>query len=213
MPQTLYVFSPKNDLAKSTVEIIRAIGTDLTVGAIRELVLNGNYNPDDRGLGVSKMLGNLVLSNLDITKDEYTTSDGQKVSFPDLSFESVLFEVHNRKNIIMTPIQGRDGTVKEYIGGGDYEITCRGAITGNNGNYPDKKAGASGDRVNTVDSLRAALESNIELSINSWYLTQFGIYKIVITEYNFYQEEGQYSTQRFTFTAYSDRDYVVNLKA
>jgi len=51
--------------------------------------------------------------------------------FPDdeLILESVLIEVRQTKNIQRTPVQGRNGTVKEYIADGDYDITIRGVIT------------------------------------------------------------------------------------
>jgi len=213
MGQVVYVFPTKNDLAKySPEQAIRAIGVDIGVSSIRRAVFPGVYNPDDRGLGVSKLLGNLVLSNLDISGDSYIDDSGKEIKFPDLKFETVLFEVRNVNNIVRTPIQGRSGTVKQYIGGGDWEIFVRGVVSGNNGQYPDKGNGAGGDATNTVDALVTALNSNIELSVNSWFLTQFGIYKIVILDKNFYQEEGTYSSQKFTFSAVSDTDYVVNLK-
>lgn len=163
-------------------------------------------------------LGSRVVSNLSICGTTYTTGNGQKVTFPDLQFDAVLFNVQNTKNIIYTPIQGKDGTVKEYIAGGDYDIQVKGIITGLNGQYPDKYNGAqsgnSNDTINVVDNLIDAMNCNTELTINSWYLTQlFGINTIVITSFELYQEEGNYSQQRFSFTAKSDQEYQVVLNA
>lgn len=221
MGQIVYVFPNKNELINTAAsklskfspeQAIRAIGVDEGVSSIRKALFASSYLPDNRELGVSKLLGNLVLSNLDISGDSYFDDSGKKISFPDLNFDAVLFEVRNVNNIVRTPIQGRRGTVKQYIGGGDWEIFVRGVISGNNGKYPDKGNGAGGDDTNTVDALVTALNSNIELNVNSWFLTLFGIYKIVILDKNFYQEEGTYSSQKFTFQALSDEDYVVNLK-
>lgn len=213
MAREVFVFPSKNDLAKfSPEQAIRAIGVDIGISSIRRAVFPGIYNPDNRNLGVSKLLGNLVLSNLDISAGEYFNDAGTKIKFPRLQFEAVLFEVRQVNNIVRTPIQGRSGTVKQYIGGGDWEIFVRGVIGGPNGHYPEKGIGAGGDDRYTVDALLTALNSNIELDVNSWFLNKFGIYKIVILDKNFYQEEGTYSSQKFTFQALSDTDYVVNLK-
>ena len=40
--------------------------------------------------------------------------------------------IRQAKNIVVTPIQDRDGSVKEYIGQADYEINIRGVICGTN---------------------------------------------------------------------------------
>ena len=64
--------------------------------------------------------------------------EGDPIPFPDdngvsglgLVIPNMIIEVNQTKNIITTPIQGRDGTVKEFISRGDYLITLSGIITG-----------------------------------------------------------------------------------
>ena len=217
MAFTEFNFPPFAEVPKEKYyQLSRAFGLN---GAIQDIRVFPVYQGEDNKLVDKRSyLGSKVMSNLSISKGEYTNGNGQRITFPDLDFDAVLFNVQNTKNIIYTPIQGKDGTVKEYIAGGDYDIQVKGIITGLNGKYPDKtngaQSGTTGDTVNVVDNLIAAMNCNTELTINSWYLTQlFGIYTIVITSFELYQEEGNYSQQRFSFTAKSDQEYQVVLNA
>lgn len=182
------------------------------------------YLPDSTGqeakLGPNyrSYLGGLVVSNFSIAGDTYTRGDGSRVTFGNLAFDAVLFEVDRPKNIVFTDIQGRDGRVKEYIGASDYNIVINGVIAGDNGKFPDKYNGAQSGRGivtdNTVEDLIAMADCNQELTVFSWYLTQlFNINKIVVTRFKLWQTEGQYSVQRFTIEAVSDNPFYINLNA
>lgn len=213
-------FPPSTINAQERVyQLGKAFTLQYGVAAIRAAFFPPANEPDNKigGDDSRSFLGTIVASNLSIAANSYKTGNGQNVSFPDLNFDAVLFEVSNTKNIVYTPIQGKDGTVKEYIGGGDYDISCKGIITGLNGQYPDKYNGAQsrkpGDTINVVDNLINALNCNTEIEVNSWYLKQLGIYSIVITRAELWQEEGNYSMQRFSFNAKSDIPFVVNLNA
>jgi hypothetical protein len=37
--------------------------------------------------------------------------------------------VSMKKNIVMTPVQGKNGSFKEYISDGDFEVTISGRLT------------------------------------------------------------------------------------
>lgn len=148
------------------------------------------------------MLGTAVFSDLEI--DE--TVNG----VPPINIPTALFTVSQRKNIVTTPIQGRDGTVKEYISMGDYQVTIRGVLAGKNGIYP-RNSNVSTVGQNTLDDLKKALVLNKQLKVNSWYLRQFDIYYLVITDFDFPQVEGQYSTQAFSITALSDMPFELNI--
>jgi hypothetical protein len=65
-----------------------------------------------------------------------------------------------------------------------------------------------------VENLLAVANCNQEITINSWYLTEiFGIFQIVITDFDLGQEEGMYGMQRFSFNAKSDSPFTIKLNA
>ena len=113
----------------------------------------------------------------------------------EIYIDAALFEVSKQKNIVVTKVTGRNTSVKEYINSDDYSITVRGVLhTFKTGNYPE------GD----MNALISILESNIALDIICPFLRMFGIFNIVITDYNFPQRAGFENTQQFTFNALSD---------
>lgn len=150
-------------------------------------------------------LGTPVMSDLDI--DPLKDSGVSYIQIP-----TVLFTVNQKKNIITTSVQGRNGTVKEYISDGDFTINVKGVLVGDNGKYPRVgfPSGTKGG-VNSVEDLINLFKLNRSVTVNSWYLRQFGITEMVITDYNFPQNEGEYSVQPFEFNAISDTEFIFNL--
>lgn len=146
----------------------------------------------DKELYKSK-LGTPVFSNLEIKGREYTFK-GQTYSFDDLQFDTVLFSIVQQKNIIATSVQGRNGTVKQYISDKDYLVTIQGILTSDNGVFPKDQ----------LTQLYQVLKAPIAIEINSWYLSIFEIYNLVIDNYNIPQVEGGYSNQPFTLNCVSD---------
>lgn len=113
----------------------------------------------------------------------------------ELRLETVLVDVSMRKNIVTTAVQGRNGTVKEYICDGDYEVRIRGAIVKDHSDaYPYKE----------VRDLHDLLAKSEVLEIVADYLRLFNIYSVVVTDYSFSQQEGYQNTQLFEITAISD---------
>jgi len=96
--------------------------------------------------------------------------------------------------VIKTEIQGRDGTVKEYIGRDDAHITINGVITGSNGVYPREQ----------VKALKEWLDAPVSKSIVTWWLDNLGISEIVVENYTIPQVQGGYSYQMFSIDAISD---------
>lgn len=112
-----------------------------------------------------------------------------------LYMDTILFEVNQAKNIVTTSVQGRPGTVKEYIAMGDYEVMLRGAIV-NSGSqsYPY-------DRVNELIRL---LELPEALTAVSEYLQLFNVYNLVVMDYAMPQQEGFQNVQLFEINCLSD---------
>lgn len=109
--------------------------------------------------------------------------------------DTILYEVNQTKNIITTSVQGRPGTVKEYIAAGDYEVMLRGAIVNSGSNsYPH-------DQVNALIRL---LELDVALTAISEYLQMFGVYNLVVMDYALPQQEGFQNVQLFEISCLSD---------
>jgi len=166
-----------------------------------------SYNHEDFSYlpSYKSKLGTPVMSDLDI--------DPKKESgLPRIQIPTVLFTINQKKNIISTSVQGRNGTVKEYISDGDFNINVKGVLVGDNGKYPKLGfASTSLGGVSSVDYLISLFQINKALEVNSWFLKQFNIYSIVITDYNFPQNEGEYSVQPFEFNAISDVPFELNI--
>jgi hypothetical protein len=144
-------------------------------------------------------LGTNILSDLNLKDKE---SDFQII------VDTALFNVTQNKHIITTPIQGRDGTVKEYISLGDYKISIKGVLSGANGVYPKESKTINNC---TVKDMLQMCVINKALRINSWYLTQFNIFDLVITDFTLGQTEGEYSVQYFEIQALSDTPFEINI--
>ncbi|HSZ35297.1 MAG TPA: DUF6046 domain-containing protein [Puia sp.] len=87
-----------------------------------------------------------------------------------------------------------DGTFKEYIGMGDYELSITGPIDGPNGHHP----------IDEVNALQQLLKASVPVDVVSRYLQNLDIHSKVIKEFTYEQEPGGYSHQGFNIQAVSD---------
>lgn len=173
--------------------IIKTFG----LSAVSTQIYRGRIKPTIEDLPLKTRFQGRTLSTpvfSDLQFDNITLDNGVSVThiYP---IETVLFSVTQTKNIIRTNINGRDGTIKEYIGMGDYNINIKGVIAGSRGQYP----------VEAVDNLLEFLTYNQSIKIYSKYLNErFNIDEIVINDFDLKQEEGRYSQQSFEINAFSD---------
>ena len=143
---------------------------------------------------VSK-LNTIVYSNLILNKGKQLDNNGNIIfEWDDFQIDDILISVSQSKKIITTEIQGRDGTVKEYIGMDDFQISLTGRISGSYNVYEKE----------LVATLKKILSAGQPLAVTSWYLQNLDIVNLVIKDFNFGQNEGEYSTQYFTISAISD---------
>lgn len=161
-----------------------------------------NASDTDRELYKST-LGTPVYSNIEfIANPRYQDIDGSIKSTPRLVYEAVLITVTQTKNIIRTQIQGRNGSVKEYVGMDDYEVRIQGIITGENGHYP----------IDEVAQLHSMLTASIPIEVACAYLQNLGIDSIIVSKFELGQQQGGYSYQNFDITAYSDEPQELVIK-
>lgn len=106
------------------------------------------------------------------TKKVESNSQYGLVTFVDLQ---PLIQVNSKNNIVMTTVQGRDYTRKEYISGGDLEININGKITSK---YPDVYPDAEVSKFLKIMQYKGVL--NCENTI----LRQFNITQLIILSYN-----------------------------
>jgi len=146
-------------------------------------------------------LGTPVVTNVILRGGAYKNTAGQQIVFNDITLDTVLLVVSQAKKIVMTEIQGYDGTVKEYIGLDDYQVTINGIITGPNGHYPQ-------DEVNALHQLTKA---PIAIKVTSRYLQNLDINMLVIKDFAYDQEAGGYSKQNFTLNCVSDAPLIFQI--
>ena len=158
-------------------------------------------NYSDKSLYNSE-LGTPVYTNIEFLPDTYETSiKGKFLTTPQMRFDAILLTVTQAKKIIKTEIQGRNGTVKEYIGRDDFQVQINGVITGPNGHYP----------IETVSFLKQILDAPIPIPVASTYLNNLGIHLLVVESYELAQEAGGYSYQTFSISCSSDIPQEIRL--
>jgi Domain of unknown function (DUF6046) len=122
------------------------------------------------------------------------TYDMAKMPPVSLELGTVLVDVQMTKNIITTAINGMNGTVKEYIADGDYEVSLRGALVNAGFDYPR----------DLVKKFLDLVKAKVSLKVTSEYLGLFPIHNLVVKSYSMPQVEGQCNTQLFEISALSD---------
>lgn len=131
--------------------------------------------------------------------DNYTNELGQNISITPLIIDTVLIDVNQVNNIVKTSVQGRAGTVKEYINRGDYALTFKGYISNGNKNninvYPEEQ----------VQNFVNIMKKNGSIIVTNSRLNDiYKIDEVVINNYNLPTVEGLTNLQAFSFTAVSE---------
>jgi len=173
----------------------------------QDTVSNKFLLPDEKlytsALGTPVFADVTLWGNLPVPKEytpnmvagKYTDNiTGKEVTFPVLKYDAVILTVNFVSRIIKTEIQGRDGTVKEYIGQDDAKITIQGIICGWNGHYPAFE----------VAQLNEWRKAPVAKNVTSTFLQNLGIDSLVVESCDLPQIAGGYSYQTFTIQCISD---------
>ncbi|MBB6499115.1 DUF6046 domain-containing protein [Pedobacter cryoconitis] len=141
-----------------------------------------------------------------ITSLELKHHDAEIGSFV---FEECIITVNLEKNIISTALQGRDGTIKEYVAQGDYTIGIAAGIT----NYKegDLSAASKAYPTDQIKRLNKFLKIKESLTVTSDFLAYFGINSAVIQKFSLTQETHS-NRQSISITMLSDTTYEILLK-
>lgn len=109
--------------------------------------------------------------------------------------EAVIVDVvESPKVVLRTPIQGRNGTVKEIINNDDERIVIMGVLISDNYDFPEKM----------LKELKNLKNYNGHVEVNDLYLNANGIDNIVITNLSYQRKKGMSNTIFFKLDAYTD---------
>lgn len=181
--------------------ILKGAAVDATKG----ILYRKREFDEDIPLDGRSMLGTEVFTNLTFKAGSFIPlGGGVPIAYEKLRLDTVLMTVSQTKNIIRTPIQGKSGTIKEYVADGDFEIDVSGIIVSEGENtYPTDEVEALMELFSIPDSLK----------ITSEFLDHFGVIvpkgmagisEVVITNFNFPQTKGMRNSQLFTCKMISD---------
>lgn len=146
-------------------------------------------------------LGSPVLSFFEFKEGAFVTGSGETVSYTGVRLTSVLVDITQTKNIVTTAINGRNGTVKEYVSDGDYVIVLTGKIVSSNNIYP----------VAEVRALKELMAVPDSLEFSCPFLEQFDITNVVVTDFTLNESEGFRNEQPFTISLLSDSVITLDL--
>lgn len=178
--------------------------------------LEKRLNADNVG---TSQLGTPVSDELIIQPGRYfsTEDDGSgfqgltPISYPGLKIQTALIEINQAKNIVTTSIQGRAGTIKEFVADGDYSLTISGLLVGENtGDLATDPDGATvkniGNFYPKADALRlnTILKVPASIRLTSRFLNIFGISDCVVMSYSIPQNRATKNVQPFQINLLSD---------
>lgn len=142
----------------------------------------------------------LVDANTPVLESNIQTFAGEKIRhYLQLEADGAKFvdahavlKISENKNILMTKVQGRDLTRKEYISGGDYMISITGKIVSKYQDvYPTEE----------VSNLLKILKNKSVIKCRSPFLDIFEISTMIILSYDFPQVIGFPNVQNYTINA------------
>lgn len=147
------------------------------------------------------MLGLPVWDTVTLIAEPYTTDDGLVISTPTgLNFEIALCEISNDRNIVKTKIAGANGTIKEYMSDGDFNINIKGSLVSKYSNMPP---------IDELNTLNIIIKHPEALTVRSNFLDYFDIQKLVIEKPVVKQREGMRNVVDFELQCVSDYKYVL----
>lgn len=148
------------------------------------------------------MLGIPIKNGIPINQKVKTDfSTGSLKPYGDSSFTSdtlvwwdctAIITINSQKNLIVTKVNGRDYSRKELVSNGDINISISGTISSNLPEvYP----------TNEIQKFIQIMQYKGPVRVNSQYLSQFGIDRIIIQDFNAPQKRGYKNVQEYTINA------------
>ena len=162
---------------------------------------------------VSKYIGkdkNPELLNLgELEGKQWLTSLALKYDGKEFIFNECIITLNMEKNIVTTALQGRNGTIKEYISDGDYNISIDAGISTYTLDY--KEDFDITYPIDAVAELKKFLSIPEALEVQSDFLEIFGIKSAVVKSFGL-QQETHSNRQSINIQMLSDEPYEIKLK-
>lgn len=162
---------------------------------------------------VSKYIGkdkNPELLNLgELEGKQWLTSLALKYDGKEFIFNECIITLNMEKNIVTTALQGRNGTIKEYISDGDYNISIDAGISTYTLDYKEDFDIAY--PIDAVAELKKFLSIPEALEVQSDFLEIFGIKSAVVKSFGL-QQETYSNRQSINIQMLSDEPYEIKLK-
>lgn len=141
-------------------------------------------------------------------------NDGVNHTINGIKLLCAVMEISNTRNIVKTDIQGRDGSVKEFINNGDYQISIKGILT-NDVYTPDGSQPTKGNNKYPMDAvahLNTICLAPCAIQVTNSLLYELGIYDLVIEDFSFPATVGKENMQAFQLNCLSDTTFVLKEK-
>tara|TARA_R110002111_G_scaffold140072_4_gene206030 strand:- start:826 stop:1458 length:633 start_codon:yes stop_codon:yes gene_type:complete len=119
----------------------------------------------------------------------------------DYLFDSAFVEISRQKNIVITNVQGRDTSVKEFINNGDFTIAVTGIIAQKEIGYPK----------DLVSHFNEFMSYKGSIPIIHEVLNMLGINEIVITDYSL-PADNLANAQQYSFNAINEVPALLRLE-
>jgi len=147
-------------------------------------------------------LGTPVFTPLEIKGGSYLDENGNTVTFEGMFIDCVLMTVNQSKIIEKTLINGRRGSVKEFISDNDFTVNMKIVLASPHSSIFPEEA---------TTRLISILRAPVALEVVSAYLNMYEIYSIVIDSYNNPQRQGFQNLSMFDINASSDEPLELQL--
>lgn len=204
-------------------DLIQFAGSQITYPAVKDALERALRASSERGYQVAMREATQAISgytDIDITPatgGAYMPNDYFKGSLPiympvmlqrfgdiqdDLLLDHAIVGARLVKNVVRTAVQGKDGTVKEYISASDWEVEIRGLVAQREFGYPKDQ----------VDLLRQYIVPGESIGVINTALNALKIYELVILEVNL-PHTPHLNCARYEISAVSNDPYELTLKS
>lgn len=119
----------------------------------------------------------------------------------DLLLDSAIISLNRPRKIVMTDVQGRDESVKEFINNGSWQISVSGILC-------DKGLGYPKDQVKNLNKFCTA---KMSLKVVHEVLNMLDIHEVVVTDYSFPSSE-MVNAQPYTMSLASEKPVELRLE-